>query len=75
MISLTEPELAIMQALWEAEEAVPRNYVQQKLGYLKWKDTTFNTYLSRLQNKGFIDREARGQTLYYTPVVSQNEYQ
>ena len=75
MHSLTEPELGIMQSLWEAEEAVPRNYVQQRLGHLNWKDTTFNTYLSRLQGKGFIQRETRGQTHFYRPAVSQAEYQ
>ncbi len=75
MHSLTEPELGIMQSLWAAGEAVPRNYVQQRLGHLNWKDTTFNTYLSRLQKKGFIQRETRGQTHFYEPVVSQTDYQ
>lgn len=75
MYTLTEPELGIMQTLWEAADAVPRNYIQKRLSHLSWKDSTFNTYLSRLQGKGFVVKETQGQTHYYRPVVSQRKYQ
>jgi len=75
MNTLTEPELGIMQALWEADDAVPRSYFQKKLSHLNWKDTTFNTYLNRLQGKGFVAKETEGQTHYYLPTVSQQKYQ
>ena len=75
MNTLTEPELGIMQTLWEINDAVPRSYIQNKLSHLNWKDTTFNTYLSRLQGKGFVAKETKGQTHYYQPLVSQQKYQ
>jgi len=75
MNTLTEPELGIMQTLWETNDAVPRSYIQKKLSHLNWKDTTFNTYLSRLQGKGFVAKETQGQTHYYHPLVSQQKYQ
>mgnify|MGYP003623778975 CR=1 FL=1 len=74
MNTLTEPELSIMLTLWEAEEAVPRVYIQKKLSHLGWKTNTFNTYLSRLQDKGFITSESQGQAYYYQPLVPREAY-
>ena len=74
MNTLTEPELSIMLTLWEAEEAVPRAYIQKKLSHLGWKTNTFNTYLSRLQDKGFLTSESQGQTYYYRPLVPREAY-
>lgn len=75
MYTLTEPELGIMQTLWETDDAVPRSYIQKRLSHLDWKVTTFNTYLSRLEAKSFVAKETRGQTHYYRPLVTQQEYQ
>lgn len=75
MHTLTEPELGIMQVLWEAKDAVPRSYIQKRLSHLNWKGTTFNTYLSRLEAKNFVAKEIQGQTHYYRPLVMQQEYQ
>ncbi|WRS28000.1 BlaI/MecI/CopY family transcriptional regulator [Oscillospiraceae bacterium MB08-C2-2] len=75
MYTLTEPELGIMQTLWETKEAVPRSYIQKRLSHLNWKGTTFNTYLSRLEAKNFVSKEMQGQTHYYRPLVMQQEYQ
>lgn len=75
MYTLTEPELGIMQTLWEADDSVPRSYIQKRLSHLNWKVTTFNTYLSRLEGKGFVSKETQGQTHYYLPLVLQQEYQ
>lgn len=75
MHTLTEPELGIMMTLWEAEESVTRMYIQKKLAHLKWKTTTFNTYLARLQDKGYLASESRGQTYYYRPLLTREAYQ
>ncbi len=74
MQTLTQPELGIMQTLWEAKEALPRAAIQNQLSHLNWKVSTFNTYLNRLQEKGFISSESRGQTSYYRPSVSREAY-
>jgi len=63
-----------MLALWEVEEPVPRIYIQKKLEHLNWKTNTFNTYLTRLLEKGLITSASRGQTYYYNPLVKREEY-
>lgn len=75
MQTLTEPELGIMQILWDSKEPIPRAVIQKELSHLGWKTSTFNTYLNRLQNKGFIGSESMGQTSYYRPVISRESYQ
>lgn len=75
MNTLTEPELGIMQVLWEADGAVPRAYIQKQLSHIGWKTNTFNTYLSRLQEKKFITSEVRGQAYYYLPMITLEQYQ
>ena len=75
MHSLTEPELGIMQALWEAGKEVPRMYIQNRLSHLNWTASTFNTYLNRLQAKRFLAGELKGQTSYYRPVITMESYQ
>lgn len=74
MQTLTDPEWSIMLALWEVEEPVPRIYIQKKLEHLNWKTNTFNTYLTRLLEKGLITSASRGQTYYYNPLVKREEY-
>lgn len=74
MQTLTEPELSIMMTLWESAEAVPRAYIQEKLAHLGWKTNTFNTYLSRLQDKGFLTSESKGNTYYYSPRIPREAY-
>lgn len=74
MQTLTDPELSIMLALWEAGKSVPRMYIQEKLAHLNWKTNTFNTYLSRLLEKGLITCTSQGQTYYYSPLAKQEEY-
>ena len=74
MQTLTDPEWSIMLALWEVEEPVPRIYIQKKLEHLNWKTNTFNTYLTRLLEKGLITSASRGQTYYYKPLVKREEY-
>ncbi|MFV0399852.1 MAG: BlaI/MecI/CopY family transcriptional regulator [Oscillospiraceae bacterium] len=74
MHTLTEPELSIMLTLWQTEQPVPRVYIQQKLEHLSWKTNTFNTYLGRLQDKGFLASECKGNTYYYRPLIPQDAY-
>lgn len=74
MQRLPESELDVMLALWDASEAAPRSYIDQKLNHRNWNANTVNTYLSRLQDKGFVSCERRGRVNYYTPLIQREDY-
>ncbi len=75
MRHLPDTELEVMKALWAmGGEAVTRSDLEARLGDLGWATNTFNTYLSRLTDKGFISCEKRGKTNWYAPLVSQEDY-
>ena len=75
MRHLPDTELEVMKALWAmGGEAVTRSDLEARLGDLGWATNTFNTYLSRLTEKGFVSCEKRGKTNWYTPLVSRADY-
>ena len=75
MKRLPDTELEVMKALWASERApVPRSSLEEALRDRGWATNTFNTYLSRLTEKGFVSCEKRGKTNYDTPQVRQADY-
>ena len=75
MKRLPDTELEVMKALWASERApVPRSSLEEALRDRGWATNTFNTYLSRLTEKGFVSCEKQGKTNYYTPQVRQADY-
>jgi len=75
MKRLPDTELEVMKALWAAGEHVPRTVLEEALEGFGWVTNTVNTYLTRLEKKGFVsvERDRRGNR--YTPLVTQEEYQ
>lgn len=71
---LPDTELEVMLAIWSTEGAVSRAWLEEKLCDKGWNRNTFNTYLTRLLEKGVIACEKRGKSNYYTPLLSQKEY-
>lgn len=74
MQRLPDSELDIMMCLWETDGAVPRSYFDEQLHYKNLNANTVNTYLSRLESKGFVACEKRGRSNYYTPLVLRDDY-
>ena len=75
MKRLPDTEREVMKALWASERAPgPRSSLEEALRDRGWATNTFNTYLSRLTEKGFVSCEKRGKTNYYTPQVRQADY-
>lgn len=72
---LPDTELEVLKVLWESEEPRPRSWLEEQLAHRGWASNTFNTYLARLGEKGYVACERRGKTNYYTPLVSREAYQ
>ena len=75
MKRLPDTELEVMKALWAAGEDTPRTVLEAALEPFGWVSNTVNTYLTRLERKGFVsvERDRRGNR--YTALVTQEDYQ
>jgi len=75
MKRLPDSELELMLIIWDANEAVSRIYIQEHLEKSReLAATTILSFLSRLENKGFLKVEKRGKINYYYPLVSHEDY-
>ncbi len=72
---LPDTELEVMKALWNAGENVNRAALGEALAPYGWAVNTINTYLTRLEKKGFVNVEHDRRGNRYTPLVSWEEYQ
>lgn len=75
MRKLPDGELELMMIIWDAEEPISRIQIEQKMD--DGKEVTAGTilsYLSRLEEKGFVEREKRGKMNYYRPLVEKRLY-
>lgn len=75
MKRLPDTELEVMKALWEVGTDTPRAVLEDALKPFGWATNTVNTYLARLEKKGFVrvERDRRGNR--YTALVTQEDYQ
>ena len=75
MKRLPDTELEVMKAQWAAGESTPRTVLEQALESFGWATNTVNTYLTRLEKKGFVrvERDRRGN--HYTALITQEDYQ
>lgn len=75
MQKLSEAEQSIMVALWEADEpSVPRAYFDCKLADRSWSANAMNAFLTRLEEKGYVQSAKSGKNKLYTPTVNKDDY-
>lgn len=75
MKKLPDGELELMMIIWEAGEPVSRIEIEEKMDTDKLLTAgTILSYLSRLEEKGFVEREKRGKMNYYCPLVEKKLY-
>lgn len=71
---LSETELDILKALWEAGSATVRGLHEQLAAQgRQWAYTTVLTFLTRLQTKGYVASEKAGIAHVFRPVVSREK--
>lgn len=75
MKRLPDTELEVMKALWKSGEKTPRTVLEQALEPFGWATNTVNTYLTRLEKKGFISVEHDRRGNRYSALVTQEDYQ
>ena len=75
MKRLPDTELEVMKALWGAGNDTPRAALEESLAPFGWAANTINTYLKRLEQKGFVSVAHDRKGNRYTPTVSWQDYQ
>lgn len=72
---LPDSELELMLIIWRAKVEVTRSDIEGLLNKnKKLAPTTILSFLSRLEEKGYIKVERRGKTNYYSPITSEEDY-
>lgn len=75
MKKLPDSELEIMLIVWEYNRPVSRFEIEDKLGGdRKLSPTTVLSFLSRLQDKGFLDVRKDGKNNIYSAIISRESY-
>lgn len=73
-VKVSEAELAIMQALWQAEAGLTAQQLGERLAERKWKRTTIATLLGRLADKGAVSAEKQGRAWVYRARLAEEDF-
>lgn len=68
---LSKAEWKVMNVVWEHHPACARDVLEHLEGDSDWAYTTVKTFLTRLAEKGALHTEKRGNTLYFTPLLTR----
>lgn len=63
-----------MLIIWNSKEPVTRTYIEERLEDKKLAPTTILSFLSRLEQKGFVKVERIGKNNYYSPLIDEESY-
>ena len=75
MKKLPDSELEIMLIIWEYDRPVTRFEIESKLDEeRKLSPTTILSFLSRLQEKGFLDVRKEGKNNIYSAIIPKESY-
>lgn len=75
MKRLPDSELELMMSIWKLNRPAARSEIEAEMGTdRKIGATTVLSFLSRLQEKGFLKVEKDGKTNVYTALISYESY-
>lgn len=75
MKKLPESELELMMIIWRADHPVTRTEIEAQLEEgRRIGPTTLLSFLSRLQEKGFVKVTRQGKSNLYQPLVTEKDY-
>ena len=71
--TLTQPEWAVMSALWGKEPQSLSEVIASMGDSDGWSYTTYSSYLTKLVNKGFVGFESKGRDKFYYSLKEQDK--
>lgn len=74
--TLPNSELELMVIIWKAGRPLTRMEIEKQLPEERQlSKTTVLSFLSRLEEKGFVRTEKQGRNNYYFPLIQAEDYQ
>ena len=70
-MKLSDGEWTVMNAVWEESPVTARQVLERVHDETGWAYTTVKTILARLQEKGALSEEKRGNASSYRPLVTR----
>ena len=75
MKKLPDSELELMMIIWHAQKPITRMEIEEGLpDDRKISATAILSFLTRLEERGFLEIEKRGKLNVYTPIIKESEY-
>ena len=75
MKRLPDSELEIMMIIWDLDKPVTRFEIEERMdAERKLSPTTILSFLSRLQEKGFLEAQKSGKNNVYLALVDKESY-
>ena len=71
--TLTYPEWAVMQALWENPPKTLSEVIKSMGDAMDWSYRTYASYLNKLSDKGLVGFEVRGRDKFYYPLAKKEQ--
>lgn len=72
---ISDAELDVMEALWEADDPLTAADVFERIGAMRdWSLATVKTMLSRLVTKGAVSHCEEGRRFLYSPAIEREAY-
>lgn len=71
--SLSKPEWALMEALWNTPDLTMSGIIDATDGGLDWKYNTYVTYVKRMCDKGLIGYKRMGRDNFYYPLIEKTQ--
>lgn len=72
---ISEAELAVLEALWDAGQALPAKAIQETLKERRgWERTTVRSLITRLADKGTLATDKSSDVAVYSPTFPREEY-
>lgn len=72
-MKISDSEMEIMNVIWSTDSELSCADITQRLN-TSWKQTTIQTFLKRLCDKGVLDVRKEGKTNFYSARISEDEY-
>ena len=75
MKKLPDSELELMMIIWHAKKPITRMEIEEELpDDRKLSATAILSFLTRLEERGFLEIEKRGKLNVYTPIIKESDY-
>ena len=72
-MNISSAEMQLLDILWSESPLTVGQIIQRAQEKSDWHANTIKTMLTRLTNKGAVERKADGKRYFYSPGVTRNE--